>query len=1175
MVTHPNMKPSDFNTRRSHAHRPRGGRNAQRSSCAQSKLRLVYRATFALLAVATIWTDSVSARAQPIESFFSRTKHRVTAVTTQNGKALPVSRAGGAIPSAMDALNQYGRILGVTNPSQQLSPVRTWRDRFGNRHTLLRQKHNGVAVLTGEVKVHQDQRGDFLGANGDFHRLDPGFPTVATLSLDRAVALASINLEYTNPIVSENNLVIVDPGWYGDPPIGAHLAYHLIIRDGASAGATEFLVEAFSGKILDRWSHLSTARFRRVYDGMGEHDLPGTLARSEDDPPVGVPEDVDRAYDYAGDVYGFLARALHRDSVDDAGLPLNITVNSIAAACPNAFWESRLLQSAFCEATASDDIVAHEIGHALTLFTAGLLGQNQPGQLNESFADVFGELVDLYNGNVSRIGPPGGIPWPFSKTGGGLDTPNLRRSTCSKSPEFADGVRWLIGEDATAFGDALRDMWDPTCHGHPDRTGSELYTCPPLDNGGVHIGNSVVNHAFAMLVDGKEFHGYMIHAIGPEKATAVWFRALIVYLTVASNFEDAFHAFQQSAADLVGTIPDDPRTGLPTGNTFTDFDAQQVENALLATEMNLNGLCGVQQPLLDPSPAPRCASRTTLFHDDFENGAPGWTFENSGPPTPYDWVLTDDPLPSERAGHAMFCADRNVGDCLSTDESATHKATSPVIEIPANGERPMLSFDHFVAAETGRDGGNVEVRINGGSWKAIPPDAFLFNPYNARLRSELFDNTNPLAGQPVWSGAGGGWGTTLIDLGNFATGGDTLRIRFNFGKDACVGSDGWYVDDVEVFTCADCNLNGIPDAGDFHFTAVATTSATLGDQHPVSMTISPVPRTSSDVTLTTWVAADLNDVRESLTFFFNGVKVGSLYGQHGDALDCPSVTNRARLVIPQEQFNTLLADRTLTIDVVASRDVSPILCADGTFLEVLIDLLPVTTDNNGNQIPDECEGCTVPDPPTARANAVRSNRFISFVPPRTNRQTALRAHVVQMPDRFEAHLGEYVWIDTPFESTEEPTAQGDRVTGYARLTCDPVFVDWSLYDVIHVGDAIVVPQATFDVQAIDLACFGAPPTPPTNEGSDLYSPPLRIQTVESWGDLIGVTPADPPGNGPTVTDLAAMVDVLRRQGASLDRTRVDLIPAIPDLRVSVLEIVTVVDAIKGAGYPYEPPPQCD
>ena len=119
-----------------------------------------------------------------------------------------------------------------------------------------------------------------------------------------------------------------------------------------------------------------------------------------------------------------------------------------------------------------------------------------------------------------------------------------------------------MGEDSS-FG-AIRDMWSPTCMGDPDRALSALYeatSCDPgFDSGGVHFGSGVPNHAFAMTTDGKTFNGVTVSGIGAIKAGAVWFRALTVYLTPASDFNEAYILFNQAATDLVGTTPNDPRT---------------------------------------------------------------------------------------------------------------------------------------------------------------------------------------------------------------------------------------------------------------------------------------------------------------------------------------------------------------------------------------------------------------------------------------------------------------------------------------------------------------------------------------------------------------------------------------------------------------------------------------
>ena len=57
--------------------------------------------------------------------------------------------------------------------------------------------------------------------------------------------------------------------------------------------------------------------------------------------------------------------------------------------------------------------------------------------------------------------------------------------------------RWLMGEDATAFGGAIRDMWDPTCLGDPGKVTDQEYFCASSDNGGVHANSGIPNHGFA------------------------------------------------------------------------------------------------------------------------------------------------------------------------------------------------------------------------------------------------------------------------------------------------------------------------------------------------------------------------------------------------------------------------------------------------------------------------------------------------------------------------------------------------------------------------------------------------------------------------------------------------------------------------------------------------------
>ena len=64
----------------------------------------------------------------------------------------------------------------------------------------------------------------------------------------------------------------------------------------------------------------------------------------------------------------------------------------------------------------------------------------------------------------------------------------------------------------------LRDMWTPTRYGDPDKVSSGSYACGSGDGGGVHTNSGVPNHAYAMLVDGKNFNGQNVQGIGFNRA---------------------------------------------------------------------------------------------------------------------------------------------------------------------------------------------------------------------------------------------------------------------------------------------------------------------------------------------------------------------------------------------------------------------------------------------------------------------------------------------------------------------------------------------------------------------------------------------------------------------------------------------------------------------------------
>jgi hypothetical protein len=396
---------------------------------------------------------------------------------------------------------------------------------------------------------------------------------------------------------------------------------------------------------------------------------------------------------------------------------------------------------------------------------------------------------------------------------------------------------------------------------------------------------------------------------------------------------------------------------LRSTSQFIAGDAAEVDQALLAVEMNTPGACGRSDDVLVSGLVELCLDRTTIYADDFESGTNSWTVSNSSPPTPYDWVQTTGPLPFARSGVAWFCDDPSIGDCGAQDESGSHSLQSPPIALPSGALFPMLTFTHYAGTEGGWDGGTVRVRVNSGSWQTVPRSAYQHNPYNGRLNTVAQGNTNPLAGEPSFTGAGGQWGTSLVDLSALASADDTLEVRFDFGKDGCTGVDGWYVDDFEVFHCPDSNADAEPDYREFFFTAASDVLAPIGDGSPQSFDILPIPQlppvAGGDVRITFTARGDFSSTAEFIDVDINGTSVGSVF--QTAAGDCPNTPEREEIVVTAVVFNAALAGGSAVINMVAPGSVNPAICDGDSYVTVLVEYQTTAPDCNSDGIPDVCQ----------------------------------------------------------------------------------------------------------------------------------------------------------------------------------------------------------------------------
>jgi Zn-dependent metalloprotease len=269
-----------------------------------------------------------------------------------------------------------------------------------------------------------------------------------------------------------------------------------------------------------------TGERHTVYDV--EHgsrsSLPGSKARGVGDPPSSD-EAVNQAYEGSDKTHDFYRDVYGRDSIDGNGMELVSSVH-YEVGFDNAFWNGS--QMVYGDGsgrifvvgglTKAVDVIAHELTHGVTEFTAGLKYRTQSGALNEHFSDAFGSLVKQYSlGQTAEQ-----ADWLI---GAGTLVPTLGRALRS------------MKEPGTAFtGDPqpghMRDYRDLPDDGNPRN-----------DNGGVHINSGIPNRAFCLAAESIGGHAW-------EKAGRIWYATLTEHLNQESQFEDAANATVAVAGEL-------------------------------------------------------------------------------------------------------------------------------------------------------------------------------------------------------------------------------------------------------------------------------------------------------------------------------------------------------------------------------------------------------------------------------------------------------------------------------------------------------------------------------------------------------------------------------------------------------------------------------------------------
>ncbi|MCM3719498.1 M4 family metallopeptidase [Fictibacillus phosphorivorans] len=470
--------------------------------------------------------------------------------------------------NALNYLKKNQDKTGIVNPDKQLKVKNVQKDELGMTHVRFSQAINGIPIEGTEVIAHFNKNNEVVTVNGRTNQTLAVENVDTTPSLSKEVALqeAIVSVNAPQELTYEPTAELVVYPFQNKN----YIAYKVNVNFmGEDPGNWFVYVDAKSGKVIDKFNGLMHAEENKktqtgsgrgvngehrklhitrvkepnsgtkfaladyshqnlegifTYDATADWDTTNDVLYKGNS--ASFISDYDRAavdaHYNSEKVYEYYLKEHGRNSLDGEGMAINSYVH-MGVDYNNAFWNGSYMAYGdgdgefFIPLSAGLDVAAHEMTHGVITHTANLAYRNQSGALNESFADVFGALVDDSDWEMGED-----IMAPAAKADGvtrlrSLSDPN---SVVVSNPERA------------AFGSGV----------YPDHM-DEYYNMPlNVDNGGVHVNSSITNHAAYLI--GQE--------LGREKLGKIYYRAISVYLTSNSNFSDARQALVQSAGDLYG-----------------------------------------------------------------------------------------------------------------------------------------------------------------------------------------------------------------------------------------------------------------------------------------------------------------------------------------------------------------------------------------------------------------------------------------------------------------------------------------------------------------------------------------------------------------------------------------------------------------------------------------------
>ncbi|MDX1683989.1 MAG: M4 family metallopeptidase [Saprospiraceae bacterium] len=525
----------------------------------------------------------------------------------------------------------------------KISPLKSWSDQIGMRHTRSQQVHEGIPVEGAILLVHGDDHGvnhsNGLIVRGKFPATSP--------SISRNMAFRLMRDYYAS-----YELYFEDDGleaWIkeieGDPnatfkPRGKLVYADERYRNQAKHYRLYWKFEVYVKKPIDReWIYIDAQTGQVGFvqqgttSGCAKHDH-GHHAAMECDMLSGGPSLGRGITRYIGEV------EIVTDSIADSLYILNDetrgqgvrTYNALEKTDPDEAVDFEDDDNYWNMVNADRDEAAIDAHHGAQMtydywwesFNWSSFDGNGSPMLCYVHWDV-GWFNASWNGRFSRYGDGRGDPLTYidivahefahglTGTTSGLIYANesgaLNESfsdifgTAVEHFALGDDFQWFIGIP----NDPFRSMARPGMFGDPDTYLGDNWFTGSSDNGGVHSNSGVQNFWYYLLVNGEEGtndfgYEYEVDSLGWEKASAIAFRNLTTYLTPSSNYYDARLGSLQAAADLYGVCSPEvlavsqawAAVGLGTAEPTRDIQLMEVTKLESSCDLSENEEVGLR-----------------------------------------------------------------------------------------------------------------------------------------------------------------------------------------------------------------------------------------------------------------------------------------------------------------------------------------------------------------------------------------------------------------------------------------------------------------------------------------------------------------------------------------------------------------------------------------------------